>query len=53
MSVLADILSSKVRAEIFRLLFGISDKELHVREIERQSGLTYGTVQQELNSVYS
>ncbi|MBI5394226.1 MAG: toxin-antitoxin system toxin subunit [Verrucomicrobia bacterium] len=48
MSDLADILSSKVKAEIFRLLFGVSDRELHLREIERQSGLTVGTVQQEL-----
>jgi predicted nucleotidyltransferase len=48
MSDLAEILSSKVKAEIFRLLFGVSDRELHLREIERQSGLTVGTVQQEL-----
>jgi len=48
MSALAEILSSRVKAEIFRLLFGISGRELHLREIERQSGLTVGTVRQEL-----
>jgi uncharacterized protein len=48
MSVLAEILSSRVKAEIFRLLFGLSAKELHLRELERQSGLAVGTVRQEL-----
>ena len=48
MSVLAEILSSRVKAEIFRLLFGLSARELHLRELERQSGLAVGTVRQEL-----
>jgi len=48
MSVLAEILSSRVKAEIFRLLFGLSARELHLRELERQSGLALGTVRQEL-----
>ena len=48
MSTLSEILSSRIRAEIFRLLFGVVDRELHVREIERQSGLSVGTVRQEL-----
>ncbi|MEA3288186.1 MAG: nucleotidyltransferase domain-containing protein [Candidatus Marinimicrobia bacterium] len=47
MNILAEILSSKVRAEFFRLLFGIRDYEYHLREIERQSGFTIGTVRQE------
>jgi len=47
-SVLAEILSSRVKAEIFRLLFGLSARELHLRELERQSGLAVGTVRQEL-----
>ena len=47
MNMLAEILSSRVRAEFFRLLFGIHDHELHLREIERQSGFTIGTVRQE------
>lgn len=48
MSALAELLSSRVKAEIFRLLFGPGQHELHVREIERQSGLADATVRQEL-----
>ena len=48
MSTLSELLSSQVKAEIFRLLFGLQDQELHVREIERQSGLADATVRQEL-----
>lgn len=48
MNTLAEILSSGVKAEIFRLLFGPVDRELHVREIERQSGFADSTVRQEL-----
>jgi predicted nucleotidyltransferase len=33
---------------MFRLLFGLAPRELHVREIERQSGLADATVRQEL-----
>jgi DNA-binding transcriptional ArsR family regulator len=51
MTVLAEMLSSKVRAEIFRLLFGLRERELHVREIERRSGLSIGTVRQELQKL--
>jgi DNA-binding transcriptional ArsR family regulator len=51
MKLLSEILSSKIRAEIFRLLFGPADRELHVREIERQTGLTIGTVRQELKKL--
>ncbi len=51
MTLLPDILSSRVRAEIFRLLFGVAAQELHVRELERRSGLTIGTVQQELRKL--
>jgi predicted nucleotidyltransferase len=45
---LAQILSSNVKAEVFRLLFGLEGQRLHVREIERRSGLAIGTVRQEL-----
>jgi len=48
MSVLAEILSSRTRAEIFRLLFGLGGLELHLREIVRRSGLSVGTVRGEL-----
>ena len=41
----------RARAEIFRLLFGVTDRELHVREIERRTGLTIGTVRQELGKL--
>jgi predicted nucleotidyltransferase len=45
------ILSSKIRAEIFRLFFGLSNKELHMREIIRLSGFAARTVQQELSKL--
>ena len=48
MSILADLLSSRVKAEMFQLLFGTSDVPLHLRELERRSGLAVGTVRQEL-----
>lgn|SRR3990172_7771274 len=51
MNVLAEILSSRIRAEIFRLLFGVSNQSLHMREIERRSGLSIGTIQQELKKL--
>lgn len=51
MSILADILSSRVRAEVFRLLFGLAGGELHLREMERQSGLSVGTVRQDANKL--
>jgi DNA-binding transcriptional ArsR family regulator len=51
MTILAKILSSRVRSEIFRLLFGLSEKELHVREIERRTGLSIATVRQELKKL--
>jgi len=46
MNVLAQILSSKVRSGIFRLLFGTETRELHLREIERKTGFAIGTVRQ-------
>ena len=52
MSILSEILSSKVRAEVFRLLFGLNDDALHVREIERRSGFTIGTIQTEMKKLY-
>jgi predicted nucleotidyltransferase len=48
MTGLIDIVSSRVKAEILRILFGLSRPELHLRELVRQSGLSLGTVQQEL-----
>jgi len=51
MNPLAKILSSKIRAEIFRLLFGTNDKALHMRDIERRSGFAIGTIQGELKKL--
>ena len=48
MNRLADLLSSRARSEIFRLLFGGSEEELHGREIQRRSGLNDSTIRQEL-----
>lgn len=48
MNTLADLLSSNVKAEVFRLLFGLHGEPLHLREMERRSGLAVATVQQEL-----
>ena len=51
MNILAEILSSKIRAGIFRLLFGTITEELHMREIERRSGYAIGTIQTELKKL--
>jgi predicted transcriptional regulator len=49
MNALADLLSSKVKVELFRLPFGVRAGRLHLREPARQSGLAVGTVRQELD----
>jgi len=51
MTLLSEILSSNIRADIFRLLFGVTDGELHMREIERRSGYAIGTIQSELKKL--
>ena len=51
MNRLAELLSSRARAEIFRLLFRGTGEELHVREIERRSGLNDSTLRQELRKL--
>jgi predicted nucleotidyltransferase len=48
MNILAELFSSKTKAEIFRLLFLQPERELHGREIERRSGFADATVRQEL-----
>jgi DNA-binding transcriptional ArsR family regulator len=48
MNTLTDLLGSRVKSEILRLLFGPAGGELHVREIGRRSGLSDATVRQEL-----
>ncbi len=48
MNVLAQLVCSRTRAEIFRVLFGLRSNELHLREIQRQTGFAIGTVRQDL-----
>jgi uncharacterized protein len=51
MNTLSQILSSRTRAEIFKLLYGSAEEELHVREIERRTGLNDRTIRQELSKL--
>lgn len=45
------VLFPQVRAEVLRLLFATADRELHLRDLERQSGLNVKTVQDELEKL--
>lgn len=51
MDTLSQILSSRTRAEIFKLLFGTKEEEVHIREIERRTQLNDRTIRQELNKL--
>ncbi len=51
MDRLPELLSSRARSEIFRLLFNGSQEELHGREIQRRSGLNDSTIRQELTKL--
>lgn len=51
MNLLAEILSSSTRAEALRLLFDLSDTELHHREMVRRSGMSESAMRQELNKL--
>jgi len=51
MTILPEILSSRVRAEIFRILFSDAGTELHAREIQRRSGMSIAAVQEELKKL--
>lgn len=48
MNLLAKILSSQVRAEIFRLLFNNKKPSIHLRDLQRKSQLSIGTIQKEI-----
>lgn len=48
---LLTLLFPQVRAEVLRLLFADSSREVHVRDLERQSGLNVKTVQDELEKL--
>ena len=48
MDTLSEILSSRTRAELFALLFGVGTQmSFHLREIERRTGLSTGSLRQE------
>ncbi len=51
MNVLSQVLSSRTRAEVFTLLFGLNPGELHIREISRRSALSEASVRQELRKL--
>ena len=48
MNILAQLLSSQVRAEIFRLLFNGNKTSIHLRDLQRKSQLSIGTIQKEI-----
>lgn len=48
---LLHILFPKVRAEIFRVLFAGVAREIHLRELARQSGLSIKTIQDEVRKL--
>jgi uncharacterized protein len=51
MDILSEILSSRIRAAIFRLLFGFDAKEIYMRDLERRSGFSIGAIQTELKKL--
>jgi len=51
MDILSEILSSRIRASILRLLFGFDAKELYMRDLERRSGFSIGAIQTELKKL--
>lgn len=51
MNTLSKILSSQIRAGIFEALFGLRDRPIHMREIERLTGFAIGTIQKELKNL--
>lgn len=51
MNTLEQIFSSKARASIFKILFGLQRNEIHLREIQRISELTVETIRRELKNL--
>jgi len=51
MSLLSEIVSSRARAEIFRVLFDGRGAEIHNRELERRSGVSESAVRRELGKL--
>lgn len=52
MNALAQLFCSRVRAELFRLLFGVSPQSLHLREIQRQADFSLGAVRQDIEKLF-
>jgi len=48
MNLLAQLLSSQVRAEIFGLLFDGRKASIHLRDLQRKSGMAIGSIQKEI-----
>jgi DNA-binding transcriptional ArsR family regulator len=51
MNLLAQLICSRARAEIFRVLFGLRGGEIHLREMQRQTGFAVGTVRQDVEKL--
>jgi DNA-binding transcriptional ArsR family regulator len=51
MNLLAQLICSRARAEILRVLFGLRSGEVHLREIQRQTGFAVGTVRQDIEKL--
>lgn len=48
MDILTGLFSSKIRAEVFRFFFGLSDDYYHLREVARRIGFSVSNVRKEL-----
>jgi predicted nucleotidyltransferase len=51
MTVLPQLFCSRVRAALFRILFGLREGETHLRAIQRQTDLSLGTVRQDVEKL--
>jgi uncharacterized protein len=51
MNLLAQLVCSRARAEILRVLFGLREEEVHLREIQRRTGFAVGTVRQDVEKL--
>ena len=51
MNLLAELIGSKIRAALFRLLFAGGEQELHIREIQRRTGFNDRAIRQELQKL--
>ena len=51
MNTLTILLTSRVRAEIIRVLFGVSPKSFHLREMQRETKLAVRTVSQDMEKL--